>query len=188
MTTEWKPEGFNILDYRDFSQDDTPYVLRFRFPRPVVFYSIRLDVVGWNLPECKTNILFSKINISKNGFDNVYYSSPGGNPGRMNNMKIDLNRDLVATLDDVVYITLFPACPIHMVDVDRIVFLPHTTTTTPPPTRQEEQKPFVQPPSMTTLDHYWYIYITVFVMVVLLMLSLLFMTIRPQQPLYIISK
>lgn len=186
MTTEWKPpEGFNILDYRDFKNfpqyDTPPYVLKFRFPDihgSVVFYGVSADLMGWNLPGCKTDTLFSRVCISKNGFEDVYYDKPMGKVGVGYDMIMDLDKDMTMTADDVVYISMFPLCPAHMVDVGRVGFLSTTTTDGTDATPKPQKQPST--PSSATLDHYWYIYITLFVMVVLLMLSLLFMTMRPQ--------
>lgn len=77
IVTEWRPaEGFNLLDFRDFKNfpqyDIPPYVLKFRFSsmqKPLELVGIGIHLMGWNIPECRTDTLFSKIQISKNGLD-----------------------------------------------------------------------------------------------------------------------
>ena len=211
MTTVFTPpEGFNILDYRNFKDypDFPPYVLRFQFSSNVVIVRITMVVMGWNLPECKTDNLFSRIVVSKNGMQDVYYDRPGGRAG-LDRIDFALEKKLTTTSpNDEVMISFFPVCPVHMIDIDQIEFKSsHTTTpttTTPPPQKknnpspsptdnpatnnQEQQKqeenknnPETETTFLQSSQPYWYIYSTIGVMIVLLMMSLLFRSlhIRP---------
>lgn len=188
MTAEWRPpEGFNILDTRNFNDfpqyEIPPYVLKFDFSSPVVLRGVSLDFMGWNIPECRTETLFSKIQISKNGWYDIYYDRSVGHMGMNKNLVLDFIKDMFLSTNDNMFITLFPQCPVHMVDIDRVGFLsipgpdtiPVNNTTTCSPTCPQQQFPIFFSP-----ERYWYLYATLFFMVILLMLSLLFMTLRPQ--------
>ena len=195
ILTEWRPaEGFNILDFRDFQSFPQygipPYVLKFSFSslqEPLELTALAIHFMGWNIPECRTNTLFSKIQVSKNGFQDIYYNQPGWKAGE-NNMTFRFEKKLVLrTSDDVLVITFFPLCPVHMVDVDAIFFLTEgevKNTTTPPPiiddkkNKKPEEDPLKLLNNPQPLDHYWYIYATVFGMILLLLVSLLFTTIN----------
>ena len=195
ILAEWRPaEGFNILDFRDYQSFPQygipPYVLKFRFSslqEPFELSAVGIHFMGWNIPECGTNTLFSKIQVSKNGFQDIYYNQPGGKMGE-NTMTFQFEKKLVLrTSDDVLVIALFPLCPVHMVDVDAIFFLTDAdvkTSTTPPPKIIDDKKKNMtdDPLKLLTnpqpLDHYWYIYATVFGMILLLLVSLLFTTIN----------
>lgn len=196
MSLEWKPsEGFNLLDTRNtqnFPQFSTPpYVLKFQFSDPVVFHALSLYVMGWNIPECRTDTLFSKVQVSKNGWDDLYYNKPAKNLSD----PLVFRNDMALTSKDTLFLTLFPLCPAHMVHVDRVVFLPPTNTTPPPkplpPATADDQNNNAATPDYPTGNNtestntffsetYWYLYATVFVMVILLMLSLLFRALRPK--------
>ena len=194
IMAEWRPaEGFNILDFRDFQsfpqRGIAPYVFKFRFSsleEPLDLAALAIHFMGWNIPECHTNTLFSKIQVSKNGFQDIYYNQPGGKTGE-NNIVFRFEKKLVLrTADDVLVIAFFPLCPVHMVDVDAIFFLTEekVKNTTPPPVIiNDEKKPVTDDP-LTLLSnpqppgHYWYIYATVFGMILLLLISLLFTTIN----------
>jgi hypothetical protein len=190
---EWKPlETFNILDVRDFQNfpyyETPPYVLRFNFTNiPVEFSGIVMDVMGWNIPECHTDVLFSRIQVSKNGFQDVYYSQPS----LLNNhLVLQFNHKMkIHTPQDVMVISLFPMCPIHMVTLERIGFLSssssktivdnkkeqeETTKKSQPPTPLLEEDPTLLKPT-TFFSHYWYLYTTVLIMILLFMMTLLFM-------------
>lgn len=185
---EWKPtDDFNILDVRDFQNfpqyDTPPYVLRFNFTSmPVEFYGILLELMGWNIPECQTSLLFSKIQVSKNGFHDVYYSKQGGVMGKNNKLTLKFDRNMkIVSLNDVMFITLFPFCPVHMISIERIGFMSNTTLIVkPPPVIEKEEKkddnPILLKPS--TLSDYWYIYVTLVIMILFLMISLLFMVMK----------
>ena len=195
ILTDWRPvEGFNILDFRDFQSFPQygipPYVLKFSFSslqEPLELTALAIHFMGWNIPECRTNTLFSKIQVSKNGFQDIYYNQPGWKAGE-NNMTFRFEKKLVLrTSDDVLVITFFPLCPVHMVDVDAIFFLTEgevKNTTTPPPiiddkkNKKPEEDPLKLLNNPQPLDHYWYIYATVFGMILLLLVSLLFTTIN----------
>jgi len=193
ILTEWKStEGFNILDFRDFKNFPQygipPYVLRFRFSsiqEPMELMAVSIRFMGWNIPECQTDTLFSKIQVSKNGFQDIYYNQPGGKMGD-NYVILRFEKKLVLrSQEDVLIIALFPLCPVHMVDVDAILFLTDADvkpTTTPPPTMDTDDKKEKDPLKLLTdprpLDHYWYLYATLFAMILLLLISLLFTTIN----------
>jgi hypothetical protein len=188
--TEWTPEdSFNILDFRDFKNfpqyENPPYVLKFRFSSiqaPLEIKGIVIDFMGWNIPECQTRTLFSKIQVSKNGFQDIYYNQPGGEIGR-NHMTLQFEKNMVLRYPkDVLLISFFPLCPVHMVDIEKIVFLtsgggtPSSPTTQPPDIIDNGGKND-NPIKVLTIDNqYWYIYATIFVMLLLLLLSLLFTT------------
>lgn len=195
IMTEWRPaEGFNIIDFRDFQSFPQygipPYVLKFRFSslqEPLELTALAIHFMGWNIPECRTSTLFSKIQVFKNGFHDIYYNQPGGKAGE-NNMTFRFEKKLVLrTSDDVLVIAFFPLCPVHMVDVDAILFLTEgevKNTTTPPPiiddkkNKKPEEDPLKLLNNPQPLDHYWYIYATVCGMILLLLVSLLFTTIN----------
>lgn len=207
ILAEWRSaEGFNILDFRDFQTfpqyGTPPYVLKFRFSslqEPVELAALAIHFMGWNIPECRTNTLFSKIQISKNGFQDIYYNQPGGKTGE-NNIVFRFEKKLVLrTSDDVLMIVFFPLCPVHMVDVDSIFFLTEgeVQNTTPPPIIDDDNKkkkmaddPLKTLTNPQPLDHYWYIYATVFGMILLLLISLLFSTINQpkKSPHYIVIR
>jgi len=209
ILAEWRPaEGFNILDFRDFQgfpqYGMPPYVFKFRFSsiqEPLELVALGIHFMGWNIPECRTNTLFSKIQVSKNGFQDIYYNQPGGKTGE-NNMVFRFEKKLVLrTADDVLVIAFFPLCPVHMVDVDAIFFLTEeeVKNTTPPPViiNDDDKKKKItdDPLKLLTdprpLDHYWYIYATVFGMILLLLVSLLFSTInqpKKSRPQYIVIR
>lgn len=196
------PEGFNLLDYRDFSNypDFPPYVLRFKFSSNVVIVRMTIVVMGWNLPECKTDDLFTRIVVSKNGMHDVYYDRPGGRAG-LDRIDFSLEKKLTTTSpDDEIIISFFPVCPVHMIDIDRIEFLSSfstipPSTTTPPPHNKEKEGQQSQDDKDENSDNqktneeqeenktqtffqksqpYWYIYTTIGVMIVLFMMSILF--------------
>lgn len=190
ILTEWKPsEGFNILDFRDsmtFPQyDPAPYVMKFGFSgiaNPLQLKGVSIDFSGWNIPECQSDTLFSRILISKNGFQDIYYNQPGGTMGQ-NHSIIQFRKTMVLRPNDMLVITFFPLCPVHMVDLDKIVFLtvlPVPKTTDPPATKKDN--PPIHSVSIINavepIRDYWYIYATIAGMIILLLLSLLFMTIN----------
>lgn len=193
---EWKPaDGFNLLDFRDFQSFPQygipPYVLKFRFPTiedPLELSGVAIHFMGWNIPECRTTTLFSKIQISKNGFQDIYYSQSGGRMGE-NQMVFRFDKKMMLrTADDVFVLSFFPLCPVHMVDVDSIIFLTELDIrmSTPPPTMEPKKKTAKEDPlqllnNPRPLDHYWYIYATIFGMILLLLISLLFATINQPQ-------
>lgn len=194
ILTEWRSgEGFNILDFRDFKNFPQygipPYVLKFRFSdiqEPMELVAVAIRFMGWNIHECQTDTLFSKIQVSKNGFQDIYYNQPGGKMGD-NYLTFRFEKKLVLrSPEDVLLITFFPLCPVHMVDMDTILFLTDTVvkTTTPPPNVDTVDKKKNTEDPMTLLmdphppDHYWYLYATLFVMILLLLISLLFTTIN----------
>lgn len=185
---EWQPpETFNLLDYRDFQHfplyDTPPYVLKFNFfniTDPIVINSIITDIRGWNIPECGTEQMLSKITISKNGFDDVYYNNTPSSS------VLDLNKDLLlASPKDVIYIVLFPLCPVHMMDINQIIFLTPATTTAVKETDNlntsstKPPSPPLPPLPSKENDPYWYLHLTLLIMVLLLLLSLLFSFFRP---------
>lgn len=191
------PEGFNLLDYRDFRNypDYPPYVLRFQFSSNVVIVRLSMIVMGWNLPECRMENLFSRIVVSKNGMQDIYYDRPGGRAG-LDRIDFALEKKLTTTSpNDEVLISFFPVCPVHMIDIDRIEFQSShmtTTTSTPPPQNknpetnkeQQENNPETNDPqkddnNTEKMFHpYWYIYITIGVMIVMFMMSILFRSLR----------
>lgn len=199
--TGWTPDkGFNILDFRDlenFPQYYTPpYVLKFNFTNTMVLEAIVVDFMGWNIPECGSNTLFSKIQISKNGFEDIYYNKPGGKMGE-NNMTFKLeNKMILSSPKDVLLVSFFPLCPVHMMDIGRIIFIDATTprntpTTTTPPTSGQQSTtndPLNILLNPKPLDPYWYLYATLFSMVILLLLSLLFMSMKSKKKHYIILR
>lgn len=187
---EWKPlETFNILDVRDFQNfpyyETPPYVLRFNFTNiPVEFSGIVMDVMGWNIPECHTDILFSRVQVSKNGFQDVYYSQPIFSNNH--HLVLQFNRKMKIQMhQDVMVISLFPLCPIHMVTLERIGFLSSSSSKTIVDNKKEQEE--IKKPSTplleedptllkpTTFSPYWYMYTTVFIMILLFMITLLFM-------------
>lgn len=192
---EWKPlETFNLLDVRDFQNfpyyETPPYVLRFNFINiPVEFSGIVMDVMGWNIPECHTGVLFSRIIVSKNGFQDVYYSQP---TPQNNHLVLQFNHKMqIQTPQDVMVISLFPLCPIHMVTLEKIEFLSSSSSTNiktivekkaqeqqtdnpkKPWTSLEDDPTLLKP--TTIFSHYWYLYTTVLIMILLFMMTLLFM-------------
>lgn len=191
ILTEWKPrEGFNILDFRDFQTfpqyDPAPYVMKFGFTgisNPLQLKGVSIDFSGWNIPECQSDTLFSRILISKNGFQDIYYNQPGGTMGQNHNV-IQFKKNMVLRSNDLLIITFFPLCPVHMVDLDKIVFLtvlPAPKTTDPPAIINDNPTP-VKPVSIISAVQpardYWYIYATIAGMIMLLLLSILFITIN----------
>jgi len=204
ILTEWNPsDGFNILDYRDFRNfpqyETPPFVLKFRFSsikEPVEYTGVGVDLMGWNIPECRTDTLFSKIQVSKNGFQDIYYNQPGGKMGE-NHLTLNFVKKMaLKSSNDVLFISFFPLCPVNMVDIVRVVFLIDadpidvaTKTTTKPPVLLDETKKLQQELLRPQpIDHFWYIYITIFVMILLLMISLLFMTINQRTKRYIVIR
>jgi hypothetical protein len=206
MIVEWRPtDSFNILDFRDFQSFPQygipPYVLKFRFSslqEPLEIAALTIHFMGWNIPECRTDTLFSKVQVSKNGFQDIYYNQPGGKTGE-NNVVFQFEKKLVLrTPDDVLVVAFFPLCPVHMVDVDAIFFLTEENvrniTSTPPPAiiindnnndnnEKTKQNPIKLITNPQPFDHYWYIYATIFGMILLLLISLLFITInQPKKP------
>lgn len=196
------PEGFNLVDYRDFTIDPDlpPYVLRFKFSENIIVKRIVVIAMGWNLPECNTDDLFSKIVVSKNGMQDVYYNRPGGRAG-IDRLDFSLARTLTTTSpNDEISIAFFPICPVHMIDIDQIQFLsssdtsstslPPTTSpmTTPTPssfndednleTTTTKRKIQKQTQFQTTniSQEYWYLYATVAVLILILMISILSLT------------
>jgi len=204
ILTEWAPnEGFNILDYRDFinfpQYENPPFILKFRFSmiqNPIEYTGIGVDLMGWNIPECQTDTLFSKIQVSKNGFQDIYYNQPGGKMGE-NHLTLNFKKNMVLkSPNDVLFISFFPLCPVHMVDIARVVFLVDAVvdpieiipTTIPPVVLEEKKKLQQELFNPQPMDHFWYIYATIFVMILLLMISLLFMTINQRKKRYIIIR
>lgn len=189
------PEAFNILDYRDFRNypEYPPYVLRFRFSANVVIVRLSMIVMGWNLPECRNDNLFSRIVVSKNGMQDVYYDRPGGRAG-LDRIDFALEKKLTTTSpNDEILISFFPVCPVHMIDIDRIDFQSsYIPTPTPAPqnknpetnkpqqddnnteTNNQQQNNDDNNNTETILHPYWYIYITIGVMIVMFMMSILF--------------
>lgn len=196
------PEGFNLLDYRDFTIDADlpPYVLRFKFSENIVVKRIVIIAMGWNLPECNTDNLFSKIVVSKNGMQDVYYNRPGGRAG-IDRLDFVLQRTLTTTSsNDEISISFFPQCPVHMIDVDQIEFLsssddnsvslPPTTTPTPssindednvdtttiPKRKQQQPQQQTQIQTAKISQEYWYLYVSLAVLILILMISILSLT------------
>lgn len=196
------PEGFNLLDYRDFTIDPDlpPYVLRFKFSENIVVKRIVIIAMGWNLPECNTDNLFSKIVVSKNGMQDVYYNRPGGRAG-IDRLDFSLQRTLTTTSpNDEISISFFPQCPVHMLDVDQIEFLsssdsssvslPPTTTPTPssindednvdtttiPKRKQQQSQQQSQIQTAKISQEYWYLYVSIAVLILILMISILSLT------------
>lgn len=181
VLTEWLPQDtFNLLDYRDFEHfpqyDTPPYVLKFNFTKiedPLVINTIVTDIRGWNIPECQTQQLLSKIIISKNGFDDIYYNNTP------TSSTLDLDRKLIlASTKDIIYIVMYPVCPIHMMDVNQIIFLTPTEDDDPhkkDDTATKKPKPQLPPlPTKENDDNYWYLYATLLLMILFLFITLLF--------------
>lgn len=200
---EWIPtEKFNILDVRDFQNfpqyDTPPYVLRFNFSNiqePIDFYGILIDMMGWNLPECRTDLLFSKIQVSKNGFQDIYYDKKGGTIGSRNNLFLKFDKIMkMISSRDVMFVTLFPMCSIHMITIEKVGFLSLSVIKKIPITQEttitndnDNNNKLLKP---TSLSDYWYLYTTLFIMILFLMISLLFMVInyQPQKRRYIVIR
>lgn len=190
IITEWTPfDGFNIMDFRDFQSfpqlENPPFVFKFRFSsiqEPLVLKGVVIDMTGWNIPECKTKTLFSKIQVSKNGFQDVYLNKSGGKSGK-NHLTLPFDRDMkLLSPQDVLLMSLFPMCPVSMVDVERILFLTDggsnpTPKPTPPPDiiDNDDAEDTNKPPPF---NKYWYIYATIFGMIVMLLLSVLLTAMR----------
>lgn len=203
ILTEWKPmEGFNILDFRDFKDfplyDTPPYILKFRFSsiqEPLELKGLGIDLMGWNIPECQTETLFSKIQVSKNNFQDVYYNQSGGKMGE-NRLVLRFEKTMVLrSPNDILMVAFFPLCPVHMVDVGKVEFLTITDTTTKPPVlddkkdnTKEKEEILSRLTDPRPLGHFWYIYATLFVMVLLLMICLLFMTINQKKKYYLVVR
>lgn len=202
VLTEWRPtEGFNLQNFRDFQNfpqyDIAPYILKFRFSDKQEYRltALAIHFMGWNIPECRSNTLFSRVMVSKNGFQDIYYNQPCGHMGE-NFQTLRLEKELVLrSPEDILIISFFPLCPAHMVDVDAILFLTGADgPATPPPSlvSKEKEKETLDLSSLLhnpqPYDHYWYIYATVFVMVLLLLVSLLFATINKPKKYIVIRR
>lgn len=184
---EWQPpETFNLLDYRDLQNfpqyDPAPYVLKFNFLKiedPLVINAIVTDIRGWNIPECQTQQLLSRVTISKNGFEDVYYNKTP------TSSILDLDRTLVlASTKDVIYIVLYPLCPVHMMDVNQIVFLTPTVKDTPTTDHvvNKNTKPVLPPlPTKDNDDKYWYLYATLLIMILFIFITFLFSLMKKSQ-------
>lgn len=203
VLSEWRPtQGFNLQNFRDFKNfpqyDITPYILKFRFSdiqTEWILSSVAIHFMGWNIPECRTNTLFSKIMVSKNGFQDIYYNQPSGSMGE-NFKTLRFDKEMVLrSPEDMLIISFFPLCPAHMVDVDAILFLTNAEGggSTPPPSLVNNQK--TESIDLSSLlanpqpyDHYWYIYATVFAMVLMLLVTMLFSTINQPKKYIVIRR
>lgn len=188
---EWKPEErFNILDVRDFKTfpqyDPPPYVFKFNFSNthePIEIHGIVMDILGWNIPECRTNVLFSKIQVSKNGYNDIYYNKKEGSINS-NNLTLNFDRNMViSSLNDVLVISLFPLCRIHMIYIERIAFLSISAMKKLPENSGSniDENEYQKHPLFSYHDPYWYLYATLVVMILFLLISLLFMVINNKQ-------
>lgn len=174
---EWRPmDDFNMLDTRDFKDyplyDTPPYVLKFKFSNveKLVLRGLVIDIMGWNLAECQTNILFSKIDITKNNTE-LYSTYTGGTVGK-NNLVFGFVSDMVLQPNDIIYITFFPMCSVHMVDIERVVFIVTASTSNNKKKPHNPPKPnpiVVKPPT----NDYWYIYVIFACLFSILFLSIL---------------
>lgn len=195
MTTEFVPEeGFNILDFRDFQNfpqfETPPFVLKFTFSENVEWSALSIDLMGWNLPECQTDVLLTKVIVSKNGWNDIYYS------GKFQ-ATLSLERPLLLTPQDTMFLTLFPMCPVNMMDIRQIVFLkdnnnllmtttslppsPTLATSTSPPSPSSLKKENLRKtmaPLPSYFQEYWYIYATLLLMLLFFLISILFMVFR----------